>query len=110
MTWLEAFLWTCAIETPVYALLLRRPLRGWLTAIAIGICLQWLTHPAFWALFPETGSYWTAFFVGETLVAFTEGLAASLLLLRFGARYAFVRGFSASLLANALSASFGLVF
>lgn len=109
MTWLEAFLWTCAIETPVYALLLRRPLRGWLAAITLGIALQWLTHPAFWALFPESGSYWKAFFLGETLVTAAEGVAASLLLLRFGAEYAFVRGLAASALANALSASIGLL-
>lgn len=110
MTWKIAFLWTCAIEVPVYAVLLRRPLRSWLVAIVLAIALQWLTHPALWALWPEAWSYWTAFFVCEAIVVVVEGLATSLLLLRYGERRPWMRGFAASFLANALSASIGLLF
>ncbi|HUQ42311.1 MAG TPA: hypothetical protein VM052_07400 [Candidatus Limnocylindrales bacterium] len=110
MTWPTAFLWTCVLETPIYFLLLRRPLRSGLTAAVAGICLQWLTHPALWWLFPEEWSYWTAFFVCETAVVAVEGAATALLLRLFGERNAFVRGFAIALLANAFSASLGLLF
>ena len=129
MTWGEAFLWTCALETPVYALLLRRSFHkrrydvpptsydvpptsyaAWAAAVTVGIFLQLLTHPALWWLWPLDWPYWHAFFVGETAVVLVEGAAVALLLLLLRERRPILRGFAIALLANTISASIGLLF
>lgn len=110
MTWGEAFLWTCAIETPVYVLLLRRSFRSWLAPLVVSIFLQLATHPLLWRFFPRDGDYWTAFFTFETGVVLVEGGLVSLLLWRMRERRPFVRGFATAFLANALSAAIGLLF
>lgn len=110
MTWIDAFVWTCAIETPIYVLMLRRSFRDWWAPVVVSIFLQLATHPLLWFFFPRDSDYWTSFFVFETAVAGVEGLLVALLLWRLRERHAFVRGISAGVLANALSASIGLLF
>lgn len=110
MTWLDAFVWTCAIETPVYVLMLRRSFRDWWTPVVVSVVLQLATHPLLWFVFPSDGDYWTSFFVLETAVALTEGVLVSLILWRVHERNAVLRGLSAAALANTLSAAIGLLF
>jgi hypothetical protein len=109
VTWLEAFVWTCAIETPVYVLLLRRSFRAWWAPVAVSIGLQLATHPLLWLSFPRRSSFWPAFVAFELGVALVEGLLVGLLLRRVGERRAFPRGMTAGLLANALSAAIGFL-
>jgi len=108
--WLEAFVWTCALETPVYVLLLRRSLRPWWGPVVTSIGLQLATHPLLWILFPGDGDFRTTFLVFETGVALVEGLLVALLLRRLGDPRPFLRGMGAGLLANALSATIGFLF
>jgi len=108
MTWGEAFVWTCALETPVYVLMLRRAFRGWWAPIVVSIFLQLATHPFLWRFFPWDWGYWPAFFVGETLVVLVEGLLVAAILWRLRERHPLPRGLAAALLANALSATVGL--
>lgn len=110
MTWLEAFVWTCAIETPVYVALLRRRFRAWGSPIVLSIALQVLTHPLMWAFFPRTGGFWGPFVAFELGIAIAEGGLVALLLRRVGAVDPWTRGLSAGLLANAASAAFGLLW
>jgi hypothetical protein len=109
VTWLESFLWTCALETPVYVLLLRNSFRRWWAPVAISLGLQLATHPLLWVLFPRNGPYWTAFFLFELGVALAEGGLVALLLRRIGERRPLLRGMLSGLLANTLSATIGLL-
>ena len=45
--WLPAFLSTILSETPIYALFLRDRM-GLGNALALGVALQFFTHPLFW--------------------------------------------------------------
>jgi hypothetical protein len=107
VSWLEAFVWTCAIETPVYVAVLRGRLGPWWAPIALSIVLQSLTHPPMWALFPRTGGYWGPFVAFELGVVLAEGALAAVALRRAGAGRPWTFGPLAALLANAASAAFG---
>lgn len=109
MSWLDAFIWTCALETPIYVLLLRRSFRDWWAPLVVSLFLQLLTHPLLWFLFPLDTDYWTTFFIAESLVSAVEGGAVALILWRLRERRALVRGLAIGLLANAFSATIGLL-
>ena len=106
MTWLEAFVWTCALETPVYVLLLRRSFAAWWAPVALSVTLQLATHPLLWRLYPKEAGL-PAFLAAEAAVALAEAVAVSLLLRRKGRPRAFATGLTAGVLANALSAAVG---
>ena len=59
LLWLEAFVLTCAIEIPIYALVLRRALPSleWRLLLAFGV--QVATHPALWFVVPQWRPYGT---------------------------------------------------
>jgi len=101
--WLAAFLWTLALELPVYAVLLKDRLRSPMQAFEMVLTLNLVTHPALSIMHPRS---MTAIIVAETGVAIVEGLAVSLWL---GPR-ALVSGLIASFMANALSTTAGLGF
>ncbi len=52
MSWLFAFVWTLAFETPVYAALLEREARSWRGPLLVSFALNAMTHPLFswWVL------------------------------------------------------------
>ncbi|HEX7902064.1 MAG TPA: hypothetical protein VF950_30165 [Planctomycetota bacterium] len=107
MSWLEAFVWTCAIETPLYVLALRGSFRAWWPPVLISLGLQLTTHPLMWLLFPKGSNYWATFFVLETGVALVEGGLLALLFRRLGERRPLARGFLYGFAINAVSASIG---
>ena len=61
LPWLFAFVWTLAIEIPIYAAVLGRGRRTLALAIAVNV----LTHPLLWIVRPPI-------LPGEMLVAATE--------------------------------------
>src|SRR5262245_26384580 len=100
---LAAFLWTLALELPVYAVVLKDRVRHPREVFSMLLSVSLVTHPALSTLHLRS---MTAFVSAETVVAIVEGLAVSLWL---GPR-ALVAGLIASLIANAVSATAGLVF
>jgi hypothetical protein len=109
MTWLESFVWTCAIEAPVYIVLLRGSFRSAWAPVMIALGLQLATHPLLWVLFPGAADRWTTFLACEAAVALVEGLLVALLLRRQRQPRPLRRGLFAGLVANALSASVGVL-
>jgi hypothetical protein len=95
--WLEAFFLTQAIEIPIYRILLRCRLDH-----AFGASL--LTHPIVWFLIPAIWhwrSYAAYFIMAESFVVAAEALYFS--------RLGWNRALLASFVANAASASAGLL-
>ncbi|MCA9514594.1 MAG: hypothetical protein KC635_06620 [Myxococcales bacterium] len=74
LLWLEAFVLTCAIEIPIYALVLRRALPSleWRLLLAFGV--QVATHPALWFVVPQWRPYGTWVLVMELCVFSVEAL------------------------------------
>lgn len=95
--WLSAFFFTQAVEMPIYARLARA---GWLAAFGASA----LTHPIVWFVIPSLvpGSYW-----GMVAVAESFAVVAEAIYLRLG--FQVKRAFLWSLLANASSASLGML-
>ncbi len=109
MTWSTAFLFTLALEIPVYAVVLHRHLRWrlFLFAILLG---NSLTHPIVWNTILRFESYRTGFFVLESFAVVAEAgviLASARALGRTAPRPTILRCFGAALLANAFSAFIG---
>jgi hypothetical protein len=97
MPWLIAFVWTQIIEVPIYRWGFKIPL------IEAGLA-SCLTHPFVWFVIPHLiplSNYWTFFAVAEIFAIVAEAL------------WFFWRGHKpallASFVANATSASFGLL-
>jgi hypothetical protein len=107
--WIEAFVWTCAIEAPVYILFLRGCFRSAWAPVGISLGLQLATHPLQWMLFPGRANTGTMFLLVETGVALVEGLLVALVLWRRREPRPLLRGLLAGFLANVLSASFGIL-
>lgn len=51
--WLKAFLWTLALETPIYLLWLRSRFEAWWAPLVVSLVAQVTTHPALWFIVPE---------------------------------------------------------
>jgi hypothetical protein len=75
--WLEAFVFTLAVEVPIFVLVARVGAGGVRTspivlacAAAMGTCI---THPLLWFVWPKAGLSYEAYIVsGELLVAIVE--------------------------------------
>ena len=78
--WLTAFVWTCAIEIPIYALFFRPRFKSPWTAVGLAFGLQVVTHPTLWYAIPQFEPYETWLLVAETGVTTTEALLASVAL------------------------------
>lgn len=75
MAWLVAFVWTLALETPVYALCLEREARRWWAPLAVSLLLNVMTHPLFawWVLRAVPSNAEVA--LAECAIACAEGCA-----------------------------------
>ena len=111
-TWLLAFIWTNALELPVYVLFLRRRLPRWWEPVVLCLLVNAISHPVFWYLLPRFGPELLWLFLAEGWVTLLEAA------LVFGAllwRTPMPRGraallaLAASLAANLFSSTAGLL-
>jgi len=98
MTWLLAFLWTLALELPVYTVVL--DLRRWWAPVALTLAVNAISHPLLWFAFPHFAPFALYVLAGEAAVI---ALEAALLALVVPPRRALV----ASIAANVTSAVIG---
>ncbi|MFT5432620.1 MAG: hypothetical protein ACI9OJ_003322 [Myxococcota bacterium] len=107
--WVAAFVWTLAVELPVYGAILRSSFSRWWHPTATAFVVNAITHPMLWALFPYfDGEYGTKVLVAEAVVWTVEAVVVVLVLRSRGRQNAVVLGISAAFLANGLSTVFGL--
>ena len=112
-----AFVWTSALELPVYAVLLARRFDSWWAPVALTLALNTTTHPALWLLAPFWKSSAAGTAAAEAVVAVVEGLLIGGLLSwrarehlsRPPARATLGCGLGAAMLANFVSALVGLL-
>jgi hypothetical protein len=109
VSWLVAFVWTNAIELPVYALVVGRRFRRWWTLCLVVLAANVLTHPALWFLVPRFSPYWLWLAIAESGVVTVETLLLAVALTRAGAPAPGKLAFAAALLANAASTAVGLI-
>lgn len=109
--WAWAFAWTVAIEVPIVAAFAHRGLGGLARAVAVGIGLQILTHPALWYVAPRFEPYLVWLVVMESIVTAVEAaaLVAALRLAGRPWREATLVGTTATVLANLTSTLAGFV-
>jgi hypothetical protein len=103
LLWSTAFLWTIALELPVYTIVLRRYVEHWWTPVALTLVVNAATHPAFWFVFPQFDPYWLYVLAGELCVVTVEIAIIAAALRRPGVAAL------ASVAANAVSTLLGLV-
>jgi hypothetical protein len=115
-SWPVAFLWTLALELPVYTGLLGRRFAHWWSVAVLTLLVNLATHPALWFLFPRFGppALWMALAEGTVTLVEAALITAALARSAGGpAPMAPSRGarlrlaLSASLLANLFSAGIG---
>lgn len=97
MIWLLAFLWTLALELPIYMAILGK--RG--RSIALAFAVNAVTHPLLWFAFPRFDPYWHYVLAGELCVVATEALLIALVIGRVR------RAIVASIVANSVSTVLG---
>jgi hypothetical protein len=97
MIWVLAFLWTLALELPIYTAVLRHR-----RVVAITFAVNAITHPLLWFVFPRFDPYWQYVLAGETCVIAAEALLVALAIQHAG------RAIAASLLANVFSTLVGI--
>jgi hypothetical protein len=103
--WLTAFVWTNALELPVYVLALRRRFDCWWMPCVLAFVLNVVTHPALWYVFPRISPFWLYAVCGEAAVVCIEAVGVKLALRKRGTmRFAF----GVSLAANTVSTVVGL--
>lgn len=108
MLWLFAFVWTLAIELPIYTLLLARCFQARWAVVILTFAVNLATHPALWFVWPHAWPH--AIAIGEGLVIVVEATLIALVLARRGPRSGAVpRAIAAALIANAVSYLAGLV-
>ena len=102
--WFIAFVWTCALELPIYAFGI--PRKG--TWILRTVFLLYLTtHPCLWFVAPKVLTFEGWIYVAEILIWLTEGLILTALLRGpLGKRLA--RGMITALIANLFSYLVGI--
>lgn len=103
MSWVWAFLFTQAVEIPIYLAAMHRQRvdRPWRARAAIAFGATALTHPIVWYVLPWLGlPYWVYVGVAEAFAVVAEGLYLGAFDLR--------RALLWSLLANGASAGLGL--
>ena len=111
--WMKAFLFTLAVEIPIFVLLSKRFLRNYRTkreptlsrlvlAAAFGTCF---THPALWFVWPRfVRDYTTYILTGELLVAVIESVTFFVLARPIRLHHAFIVSFSANAVSWGLGA------
>ncbi len=97
LRWAVAFVWTLAIELPIYALVLAPVLRARWSAVALTLACNLATHPILWLALAALPRGWTAIAVGELTVTLVEAAIAA------AVTRAPARATIAALLANAAS-------
>ena len=100
LVWLTLFVWTLALELPVYAVLLRERWRSPRQACLLVLGANLITHPVLFLADPRSGATTLA---AEVAVSLVEGLVVAAWL----GRPAFARALIASGCANALSTAAG---
>jgi hypothetical protein len=70
--WLLAFVWTNALELPIYTLVLQRRFRRWWSVVALTLALNAVTHPALWFVAPQFQPFWLYALVAEAAVITVE--------------------------------------
>lgn len=105
MLWAAAFVWTCAVEFPLYFGVLHqsRPTRGVLRIVAAALVAQAVTHPVLWYAIPQFDPYWAWVAVAEVGVTATE-----VVVVRTLAEVTWLRAAVASIAANTVSTLVGL--
>ena len=99
--WLNAFLWTCALEQPVYVLFLRGRFKSWWGPCVLSLAVNALSHPLLWAACLNLPEGEVPF---EMTVIGAEALLVWLCLLRaHGWRKALLPALGAAAAANLLS-------
>ena len=107
--WLLAFVWTLALELPIYTLWLHRHLRRW-TLCGLVLVVNAISHPLLWFVMPRIAPYWCYVLVGETGVVIVEALIIAAVLTRsLDITRALAIAFAASLTANLVSTVIGLL-
>jgi hypothetical protein len=104
-TWKIAFVWTQAIELPVYVLLLRRQFSHWYSPVLLSLFVNAVTHPLLWFVFPVFDPYPLWLLVGESSVVIVEALLVAAAL-RFRHNR---RAILAALASNAISTALGFL-
>lgn len=79
MSWSTAFLWTLALELPIYALFLRTRLRARSFFFAV-LGGNAFTHPIVWNTVLRFDDYDTGFWVMECFAVLAEGLFVAIAL------------------------------
>jgi hypothetical protein len=103
--WFHAFLFTLAVEIPIFILMVRRDVPVWRAGLAgaAGTCF---THPALWFLWSRVISDYTLYIIsGELLVAAIESVSFFLI----ARPSTFAKAIAASFVANAASYGGGLI-
>ena len=109
LLWLVAFLWTVALELPIYVAILRKRFTAWWAPCLLTLGVDLVTHPTLWYVVPRFEPYETWVLVSEIGVVLVEGLlVAAALRLRPTPLRALGLGMWASLAANAFSTVVGL--
>lgn len=107
--WLSAFIWTLAIELPIYVGFTRRHFEYWWSPVLLALGCNVATHPALWFVVPRFGTYATWLIVCESGVVVVEALLMGLALSRQMATRRAVRlALGTALVANAISTLIGL--
>jgi hypothetical protein len=105
-SWPAAFVWTCALELPVYTLFLGRRFPRWWSVCVLAFAVNLATHPAVWFLFPRFHPREAWFLAAEGLVTGAEAALIAATLARSASwRSACRLGLLAALAANTVSAS-----
>ena len=100
LLWLFAFVWTLAIELPIYVVMLGRHVKRWQSIVVLAFAVNAFTHPLLWFVYPRFTPRWLYISIGELAVFAIE---AAIL-------YAIVRrrsAIAAAFVANAASYALG---
>lgn len=105
MRWLQAFLFTVAVEVPIVVLLLRSTGKPMWRLVVLALVAQCASHPAVWFVFPTLGlRYWNMIVIAEAWAVLSE----TFIYFGLNEKTSVPRAFGVSLFANALSYGFGL--
>lgn len=104
LVWLNAFVWTLAVELPVYALLLRGRTGPWWAPLALALGANLATHPAFSLWVMWSAPRLPAILCAETAIALLE---STLVYALSGQRRSWARALAVGVSANALSLGAG---
>ena len=106
--WLTAFVWTCAIELPIYVGFLRRYFGRWWAPVLVAMGLNITTHPVLWFVVPQFQPYWKWVVCAELGVWVTETLLCTAVLSRMTSwRSALLQGALTAFVANLVSTLVG---